>query len=150
MFRCQYCGSHIFLNEANAQWRDLSNRYQCPYLALADGTYKHAPYQSGAFYVHDNLEIAEILQFKGFQILRTGNLRLWIPAQERPLRNTMQVVEAGMYHDKHIEAASASKVIEIIEMPEFTIEKGCWFGSFKTLNEAIAEAAILDTQVQLI
>lgn len=144
MFRCQYCGSHVSWNEKKMIWVDIMKSNNCPYLKMADGTYKHAPHQDAVFYVQsDSHEL--VMKIGEIPIIRHGHLRFWLPEKQIALRTTDALVKAGIYHDDKLEFYRRKNTWEELEVPEFQVLSFQGMTSFTKFDAAIAWASRLNT-----
>ena len=134
MFRCQFCGSHIFINELNFAWKDLLG------LTFCQRAFKkrHQAHQDASFYkFQDNPEV--IYESDTHQLLRVGEMR-YIGKDQR-FSYTPELLKARIIHDIALEMAFKKELLSSVFNPWFELSrKGKDDGIvFDNLDDALKE-----------
>lgn len=138
MFRCQYCRSHVSLNDNDQTWIDLMGTNLCWYFDKLRTTNKmvHAPYQNAAFYAQGTQDEL-VIRIGEIPIIRYGYLRFWLASKQIALRTSESLIKAGIYHDEQLAFHKQNGTFEELEVPEFIVLGHKNKNSFQTLDEAI-------------
>ena len=135
MFRCQFCGSHIFTNESFVEWRDIAGQTACK--RAFDG--KHQTHQDASFYSFQGVT-EPVYESDTHEVLRVGEMR-YLDLEGNPIRYTEVLLKMGIIHDIALEMAFKQEKLRMVFNPWFELtEKNNPDGLvFDTLDEALKE-----------